>query len=179
MPYDIGDDDDVGAMMDVGAVMVRRPVRGVASRVRQSPANLRARPALMSAFPGAPPVAEKDIPLGFGNQSFSSTSGTTLTFTARPQAVFRGRRLVIDLTRTGSPTGLVTLTSLLIGTRNQLVGTLGIPVTTFAGTAFGVDMMLDPAAPGIDITITLVTSAAPTTTDLITCGAAIIGKGIQ
>lgn len=174
-PYDIGDDDDVGALYNVGA----RRVRAGARMMRQTPAPLRARPALMSAYPGAPPVAEKDIPLGFGNQNFSSTSGTTLTFTARPQAVFRGRRLVIDLTRTGTPTGLVTMTSLLIGTRNQLVGTLGIPVSTFAGTAFGVDMALDPATPGIDITITLVISAAPTTTDLVTVGASLIGKGIQ
>lgn len=145
----------------------------------QTPASLRARPALMSAYPGAPPVAEKDIPLGFGNQAFSSTSGTTLTFTARPQAVFRGRRLVIDSVRSGATGGLVTMTSLLIGTRNQLVGTLGIPISAFAGTAFGVDMALDPAVPGIDITITLVISAAPGTTDLVTCGVTIIGKGIQ
>lgn len=176
MPYDLGDDDDVGAMMDVGAA--RRNLQ--IGRRRQTPAQLRGRPVLMSAFPGAPPVAEKQIPLGFGNQTFSSTSGTTLTFTARPQAVFRGRRLVIDLARTGaSATGLVTLTQFLIGTRNQLVGTLGIPVTTFAGTAFGVDMALDPAQPGLDVTIVLVISAAPTTTDTVVAGAAIIGAGIQ
>lgn len=177
MPYDIGDDDDVGALMDVGARFRRRSSFG---KVRQVPASLRPAPALMAAFPGAPPVSEKEIPLGFGTQNFTSTSGTTLTFTARPQAVFRGRRLIIDLTRTGaSATGLITLTSLLIGTRNQLVGTAGIIVSAFAGTAFGVDMTLDPAQPGIDITLTLVTTAAPTTTDLISVGCAIIGRGIQ
>lgn len=177
MPYDLGDDDDVGAMMDVGAA---RRTLTVGRQRRQIPARLQGRPVLMSAFPGAPPVAEKQIPLGFGNQTFSSTSGTTLTFTARPQAVFRGRRLVIDLARTGaSAVGLVTLTQFLIGTRNQLVGTLGIPVTAFAGTAFGVDMALDPAQPGIDVTLVMVISAAPTTTDTVVAGAAIIGSGIQ
>lgn len=178
MPYDLGDDDDVGAMYDVGAPR-RVAIRGRGG-VRQMPANLRARPALMAAFPGAPPVAEKEIPLGFGVQAFTSTSGTLLTFTARPQAVFRGRRLVIDFTRTGaSATGLLTITSMLIGTRNQLVGTAGIIVSTFAGTAFGVDMTLDPAVPGIDVTLTIVTTAAPTTTDRIDVGVALIGKGIQ
>ncbi len=162
--------------MDVG----RRTIQVRRGSPRQTLAVLRQRPVLMSAFPGAPPVAEKQIPLGFGNQTFSSTSGTTLTFTARPQAVFRGRRLVIDLARTGaSATGLVLLTSFLIGTRNQLVGTLGIPVTAFAGTAFGVDMSLDPAAPGIDVTLVMVVSAAPTTTDTLVVGATIIGSGIQ
>jgi hypothetical protein len=177
MPYDIGDDDDVGALMDVGAA---RRVLARAGARRQTPANLRSRPALMSAYPGAPPVAEKQIPLGFGNQAFTSTSTTTLTFTARPQAVFRGRRLVIDFSRTGATaTGLVTLTSMLIGTRNQLVGTLGIPVSTFASGAFGVDMALDPATPGIDITLVMVISAAPGTTDRVDIGASLIGTGIQ
>lgn len=178
MPYDIGDDDDVGAMYDVGAARRMVAVRGRSSR--QSPAMVRARPALMSAFPGAPPVAEKQVPIGFGVQSFTSTSGTILTFTARPQAVFRGRRLVIDVSRTGTTaTGLLTLTSLLIGTRNQLIGTAGIPVATFAGGAFGVDLLLDPATPGIDMTLTLTTTLAPGTTDRIDVGAALIGTGIQ
>ena len=181
MPYDVGDDDDVGALYNVGAAPRRAMVRGRAQAgMRQTSASVRARPALMSAFPGAPPVAEKQIPLGFGNQAFTSTSGTTLTFTARPQAVFRGRRLVIEFTRTGTTsTGLMTITSLLIGTRNQLVGTLGIPVSTFGGTSVGVDMSLDPAAPGIDITILCVVTAAPTTTDRIDIGMALLGTGIQ
>lgn len=182
------DDDDVGAMLDVGAprrVMARTRGRGAApmarARLPQSATPIRSAPPIMPGIPGANSVSMQELPLGFGNQFFNSSSASTvLTFTARPQAAFRGRRLVGSFTRTGaSATGLLTVTSLLVGTSNQLIGTLGIPLDTFGAGAFGVDMVLVPAVPGIDITITVAVSALPGTTDRIDVGLAILGETIK
>lgn len=134
---------------------------------------------LVPRTPGVPMPGARLQPLGFGASAFTATSGTIIALQARPQRPFKGQRLVIDLTRTGTTaTGLVTLTRLDIGTDNQLVSSGALSAAAFAATAFDVNLQLAPATPGIDITVQFAISAAPTTTDRVDFGATLFGTAI-
>lgn len=142
-----------------------------------TPTRQQAAAALTSYAPGIPQGGPRVEPLGFAVFAFTATSGLTLVQTARPQKPFKGSRVVIDIARTGaSATGLVSIADLSIGTRPVLVNRAQpIPAGAFAPTAFGIELMMDDAGPGIDITLQLVISAAPTTVDTVVVGATILG----
>lgn len=165
---DIGD-DDLGAL----GLFRRKKKRGGASR------GVPAR-RLMSAVPGVPSRGLREQPLPLGATQFNATSGTALTLSASPARPFRGRRLIIDTTRTGTPTGLVTATSLSVGADNQLpvpAGT-GMPAAAFGATAVGVNLDMDPAGPGVGVSLGVAISAAPTMTDTVDISALIIGETV-
>lgn len=181
---DVGDDLDLA---DVGWNPFRRrrkaPARRAAARA-PSAARMptRAVPAarLLPQIPGVPARGLGEQPLGFGATAFTATSGTLLTLTASPQRPFRGRRLIIDITRTGaSATGLVTVTRLDVGVDNQLPGSGSIAAASFAANAVGVNLDLDPATPGVNVTLQLNISAAPTMTDRVDVAATLIGETVR
>jgi len=172
MPSYIDDLADVGnelmgslELADVGAVRRRR--NGVPYR------------RIVPRTPGVPNSGLRLQPLGLGATAFTLSSGTLLALSASPQRPFKGQRLVLDITRTGATsTGLVTVTRLDVGTDNQLVGSGAISSGAFAATAFDVNLSLAPATPGINITVQLNISAAPTTTDRVDVGGTIFGTAI-
>jgi hypothetical protein len=165
---DIGD-YDLGAF---GFRRKKRPARGAVSRV---PAR-----RLIPSTPGVPNRGLGEQPLGLGASAFTAASGTLLTLSASPQRPFRGRRLVVDITRTGaSATGLVTITRLDVGADNQLPGSGAIGAGTFAATAFGVDLDLDPATPGVTVTAQFNISAAPAMADRVDFSATLIGQSVR
>lgn len=167
---DIGD-DDLGAL-EVG---IRNPFR---RRRRGGGRRIPAR-SLIPATPGVPMPGVRLQPLGLGATAFTAASGTILALTAQPQRPFKGQRLVIDITRTGaSATGLVTVTRLDVGTANQLVASSALSAAAFAPTAFDVNLQLDPATPGITITLQLAISAAPAGADRVDVGATILGTSV-
>lgn len=160
--------DVVGAMRRRG----RRPMQSAPGRRINSR-------MLIPGTPGVPNPGLRNQPLGLGATAFTATSGTLLGLSASPQRPFKGERLVIDLTRTGTTaTGLVTIARLDIGTGNQLVGAGAISAAAFAPTSFDTNLSLDPATPGILVSLVFNVSAAPTTTDRIDIGATLFGQTI-
>jgi len=162
---DIGD-------YDLGALGFRRRRK---RRGRSVPAR-----RLLPNVPGVPARGLGEQPLGLGATAFTATSGTLLTLTGQPQRPFRGRRLILDITRTGaSATGLVTVTRLDVGADNQLPGAGAIGAGAFGSTAVGVDLDLDPATPGVIVTVQLNISAAPVMTDRVDISGTLIGQAVR
>jgi len=134
---------------------------------------------LIPRVPGVPMPGARLQPLGFGASAFTAASGLILTLQAQPQRPYKGQRLVVDITRTGATaTGLVTVTRLDIGTTNQLVSSGALAAAAFAATAFDVNLQLDPATPGIIITVQFAISVAPGAADRVDFSATMFGTAI-
>ncbi len=179
---DLADLDDldvgsltIGDLQEMGAL----PRRGGGRRGGGKRGNGFDTRRLIPKTPGVPRPGARLQPLGFGASAFTATSGNIIALQALPQRPFKGQRLVIDLTRTGATsTGLVTVNRLDVGVVNQLVSSGALSVTAFAATAFDVNMQLDPATPGIAITVQLATSVIPTSPDRIDFSATLFGTSI-
>jgi len=168
---DLADMDGMGTL-EMGIEMGRRGMRR--SRGRRIPAR-----RLIPQVPGVPMPGARLQPLGLGATAFTAASGTILALVARPQRPFLGQRLVVDITRTGaSATGLVTITRLDIGTANQLVSSGALSAAAFAATAFDVNLQLDPATPGIDITVQFAITVAPAAADRVDISGTIFGTTV-
>jgi len=180
MPYfddlsDVG--DDLGTL-DISDVGLRSPFRNPFSRRKKRRKGYNAR-KLIPRYPGVPNPGIRLQPLGLGSSAFTAASGTVIALVARPQRPFKGQRLLIDITRTGaSATGLVTITRLDVGTGNQLVSSGSLTAGGFAATAFDVNLQLDPAVPGIDITVQFAISVAPAGPDRVDFAGMILGTAL-
>ena len=170
--------DGYGGECDMGSLEIgRRRFRRRRSR-SAAPRRMPGR-RLIPRIPGVPMPGARLQPLGIGSSAFTLTSGTVLSLTARPQRPFKGQRLVVDISRTGATaTGLVTITRLDVGTANQLVSSGSLIAGAFAATAFDVNLQLDPATPGIDVTVQFNISVAPAGTDRVDFGGVILGTTI-
>lgn len=134
---------------------------------------------IMPTIPGSPAIGVKLQPLGFNAIAFTATSGTALPATTRPQKPFKGRRLVVDIARTGTTaTGLVTVTSVTIGVNNQFVSTGAVGAGSFAATAFDCNVEFSACSTALDITVNYAISAAPTTTDRVDVGTTLFGETV-
>lgn len=174
MPQYFNDLADIGDY-DLGALGRRRKNRPANRSGRSVPAR-----RLVSNIPGVPTRGLREQPLPLGATEFNATSGTALTLSASPARPFRGRRLIIDATRSGAAAILLTATSLSVGADNQLPvpsGT-GMPAAAFGATAVGVNLDMDPAGPGVGVSLGLAVSAAPAGADLISVSALIIGETV-
>ena len=167
---DVGDDDLVG--WNPFSRKKRKMIRQGAQRTSSAR-------RLIPRVPGVPARGLGEQPLGFGSTAFTSLSGTILTLTAQPQRPFRGRRLVVDISRTPLATGLITITRLDVGVDNQLPGSGAIGAGTFAATAFGVDLDMDPATPGVNIVVQFAISAAPAVGERVDVAATLIGEAVR
>lgn len=170
---DVGDDLGTLDLADVGG-RGRGRMRSMMRRGRSTPAR-----RLVPGTPGVPARGLRLQPLGLGATAFTAASGTILTLTARPQRPFKGQRLILDITRTGaSSTGLVTVTRLDIGSDNQLISSGALSAGAFAATAFDANVSLDPATPGIDITVQMAISVAPGAADRVDVSGTIFGTAV-
>lgn len=134
---------------------------------------------IIPSIPGAPAIGVKLQPLGFSAVAFTATSGTALTASTRPQKPFKGRRLVVELARTGATaTGLVTITAILIGVNNQLVSTGSVSAGAFAAGAFDCNVELSACSSALDISVNYAISAAPTMTDRVDVGTTLFGETV-
>ncbi len=151
------------------------------ARVRQLIAEAMQNLVPWNGIPPRPKADEAMFPLGLGIATFTATSGTQLTLTARPQRAFRGERLVLTSVRDGASTDglLVTIADIKIGDVSQKVGGGVLPANVFSNDAFGVRLMLDAAVPGVDITLILNISGAPTGADFLIISGAIIGRATE
>lgn len=117
-------------------------------------------------------------PLGMGSSAFTAATPTILTLQQFPQRPFDGKRIVIDVTRTATATGLLTLTRLDIGSDNQLVSSGALSVGAFQAQAFDVNLELARAWPGIQITMQFNVSVLPAGADRIDFSATIFGVAL-
>jgi hypothetical protein len=178
MSLTIGDAELIDDLADVGALPARyrraMAQRGGYGAQRGYPAR-----RLIPQIPGAPSVGIRLQPLGFPTVAFTSTSGTALTSTTRPQRPFKPKRLVVDVARTGaSATGLVTCTGLFIGTNNQFVSTAPIGVAAFGATAFDTNIELAACTTALDVTVNYAISAAPAMTDRVDLATTMFGEAV-
>ncbi|HEY4635185.1 MAG TPA: hypothetical protein VJK49_08260 [Candidatus Limnocylindrales bacterium] len=115
-------------------------------------------------------------PLGFPTQIFTNVSGTALVSTSAPFVAFKGKRLSIDIARTGATaTGLITMTQLLVGQANQLPNANVIGAGTFAPNAVATRLDLAWCPSAVGITIALATSVAPGAGDSIAVQPTLLG----
>jgi hypothetical protein len=134
---------------------------------------------IIPTIPGAPNIGAKLQPLGFNVVTFTAASGTALTATTRPQKPFKGRRLVVDIARTGaSATGLVSITSITVGVNNQLVSTGAVGAGAFAATAFDCNVSLSACSSALDIAVNYAISAAPAMADTVVVGTTLFGETV-
>lgn len=169
-PYLLGEDDDLEGLgyddlgyddlgfdeEELGAV-IRAARSGGMSRAMMR----KIRALKPSKFPGSPPRALRTWPLPFPVANFVNAGPTSIQLTARPQRVFKGKRLVLDIARSGATsTGLVTVSEISVGAVDQRIAINPLPAGAFAPNAVRVGLNLDPAEPGIEVTIE-VTLGAP------------------
>lgn len=186
--YYMGDVEMVDDLADVGAAPRRRRGRGRAM-VRQGGypgqrggyGDGRGYPVrrYIPTIPGAPAVGIRMQPLGFPTVSFILNSGTALSTTTRPQRPFKPKRLVVDISRTGvTSTGLISVTSLNIGTNNQFVSSAPIGAGAFAPTSFDTNMELAACTTALDITVGYSNTVVVTTTDRVDVATTMVGEAV-
>lgn len=141
---------------------------------------MRAKKALVPAIPGAPGNALRGFALGFPIATFISGGPTTIEVQASPQLAFKGARLVVVVSRAGATsTGLVTISTFLVGQRDQRVSGGALLAEAYAPNAFQTVMALDQATPGIDIRLGFtLTGPALAGADSVLVGSQIIGATI-
>ena len=163
--YMLGDDDELGAR-------ARRARAGsrTAAAVRQ----------VVPPIPGVPKIGPKLYPLGFGSFTFVNAGVTANQFVARPQVPFKGRRLVVIVARTAGALGVgVNITDVQVGNRSQFAGASSVPAEVFAANAFDVVLDMDPATPGIDITLDVTISVTPPVGETVFVSATILGEVVS
>lgn len=183
---DLLGDDDVGddllsGLDELDAVLGARR-RGISRRGRGTPMKaLVAKAAYKKslakgAATGAPSAGAKEWPLGLSTVTFLPASGTLLSAIARPQRLFRGRRLVVTINRSAGAAALaVTVNQVFIGADNQLIAATPLPADGFAFNAVDTSLLFSPASPGIDVTIQYAISAAPAAGEFVIVNTMIIG----
>jgi len=173
------DDDLAGYEDELGAIRV--PSRYSRARRGRRASLKRAKyvNAIAPKIPGVPAPGARNFPLGFGSFTFVNAGVTVATLTANPQRPFKGARLVVDVKRSaGAVAELVTITALNIGQNNQLVSAAALPAEAFLPGSFQTMLSLDPATPGIDITLQMAISAAPGVGETVAVSAMLIGDTI-
>jgi hypothetical protein len=117
------------------------------------------------------------------NGQFDATNvGALITFTGKPQRPFRGERLVAFIARVADagvvPPGFIQCNGIFVGTNLQQMQQGEFNVEIFGPTAFGVRQSHTPAAPGIDITMQVRCTVAPTGTQKIQVSLQILGRSL-
>lgn len=116
-----------------------------------------------------PPTQVREFIIGFGPTVVNANS--TAVFTAQPQLIFRGSRLIIPSTIANN----FSVNDIRVGKDSQAVSSNPIPAAAFSELGVGVALGLDTATPGILITL----SVANTTGGNQTFSAALIGTSMQ
>ncbi len=179
-PYEIGleefesgaeefDSEEAGAALN----LVNR------LRARKGKSPMRRLPSPPAVLTGPRGLALKRLPLGIGTVTFGAATGTSLTVEVEPQRGYTPKRLVAAVSRTGaSATGLVRLTSLMIGDVQQLPASNGVPIEMFDTQATDAELDLTPVIPGQKVTLTLTISAAPAGADTVVVNLGFYGAAI-
>lgn len=163
------DSEEAGAALDL--------VNRIRARKGKRPMRRLAAPPAIATGPRG--IALKTLPLGIGTVSFGAATGTSLSVEVEPQRGYTPKRLVAAISRTGaSATGLVKLTSLMIGDVQQLPASNGVPIEMFDTQATDAELDLTPCTPGQKVSLTLTISAAPAGADTVVVNLGFYGKAV-
>jgi hypothetical protein len=177
------DMEDMGALMDMGdyddmgaPIAARRP-GGRLLRIPQTGRGaIRGRPPIVSAMPGVPTPTQARQPLGLTNVVFTAASAQLLAMTGLPQRPFRGRRLVLNVLRTAGAAAIgVNVVAIMTGQTNEMAGQQPTFAEAFGPLATDMVMQMQPAGPGITISVQCATTAAPAGADTVTVQGQILG----
>lgn len=111
--------------------------------------------------------------------------GAIITFSARPQRPFRPERFLVTVKRfpdavAGIPQQIAESDGIFVGTTLSQLTNGRFDIENFDKTAFGVRMQLVPAAPGIDLKISVALAGpALTGTQSIIVSMLFMGRSIQ
>lgn len=112
----------------------------------------------------------RTVPLGFDSET-PIDAGQTRRITTRPQVVFKGVRPIVSSDIAGS----FMLQDIIIGKNSQFAASGPVPARVFEGNSFGVELDLDTAQIGQDITMYVTNiSSAP-----VRFIATLIGKSVE
>jgi len=164
----------------------RRPLRPVGGGFQLqapgqiAPQNIKPYTPLLSPLNGSPETNVGRIILPFDPVIFNDSSPLNIKSVARTQKAFRGDRLMI-ITNISSGAGNISsyLDNITVGVNSQLAGSGRIPLEVFQNNSTGVEFVLEPARPGLDITSYFSVSAQPGTGESITVGLTIFGQAIR
>jgi hypothetical protein len=182
---DVMGETDGYVMGDVDGDVIGRRRRGHGPMV-----HLPARPHWRQgqAAPGIhlPREGREILPLtpNVTNGQFDTTNiGAVITFTGRPQRPFQGQRLVGFVTRAadavaGLPAGFVMSRGVFVGTQPQQLALGEFNVEIFGPTAFDLMFDMTPAQPGIDVTMDVRLTIAPTGTQKVQVAVVIMGHSL-
>ncbi len=112
----------------------------------------------------------RTVPLGFDSET-AIDPGQTRRITTRPQIIFRGQRFVVQ----NDIAGAFIIQDLIVGKNSQFAASGPLPARAFESNAFGVELELDTAQIGQDITV-FVTNTSSTPTRFV---ATLIGRSVE
>lgn len=133
-------------------------------------------PGVMAPFEGLVPLQLiPDLNGGILTAAFP-----TITFTGRPQKPFRGQRVVATIDRSAGAGAVQPriIGGITVGTDLQAVSRGNTSLAIFQTTAFGVELVLTPSGPGIDIVIPVSSPVAVPAGESVTISIEILGRYI-
>ena len=176
------DDFDLVSGLDDESAGELELIAGAIQAAQNKQANNNVKKALMQKVmaekiaQGSTLVREKPItkgrtvPLGFDSET-PIDAGATRRITTRPQVVFKGVRPIVSSDIAGS----FMLQDIIIGKNSQFAASGPVPARVFEGNSFGVELDLDTAQIGQDITMYVTNiSSAP-----VRFIATLIGKSVE
>lgn len=113
-----------------------------------------------------------------GNQFTAAIN--TITFQGQVQKPFRGERLLVSTTKTGTTATGRLLAQLFVGTDLQQLDVTQFDLEQLGDpNAFGVRLTMKPCQPGVFIRIVTTLSAALTSPDTIDCYVTMLGRNVH
>lgn len=176
----VGDDEElVGDVMGdvMGVVTTGAGAPGVAVRMHKPDwRNRQMAPGVIAPDQGLLP-----LPLtGSGGTNTFTSSISTITFQGQLQKPFRGERLLVTTTRTGTSAVGRLISQLFVGTDLQQLDVGGFDAEQVGAVqGFGVRLTMKPAQPGVFIRLITTLSSALTGTDTIFTSITVLGRNIH
>lgn len=169
----MGDDEEVVGWTTTGAAA---PPAALVRMHKPTWRNRQMAPGVVAPDQGMLP-----LPLtGSGGTNTFTASLASITFQGQLQKPFRGERLLVTTTRTGtSATGRL-ISQLFVGTDLQQLDVGGFDAEQVGAVqGFGVRLTMKPAQPGVFIRLIVTLSSALTGTDTIFTSITVLGRNIH
>jgi hypothetical protein len=178
LPLFIGDEGDY-----MGAARRSRRKPNYGSAMTHA-ANYRANAAAQFARPDIPGAPARDgalLPAGFPPFAFALANGTNvINQQMNPQTPYRVQRMVTIVIRNGTSAQVTAplIQFLQVGMKPVITTGFGVPLETFAQTAYDTNVLFPPTIPGVIYNMNVNLFAALTTTDTLTALVGTLGSGV-
>ena len=133
-------------------------------------------PGVMAPFEGLVPLQLEPS----ANGGVLTAAFPSITFGASPQKPFRGQRIVAVVNRSAGAgaVGVRIQGGVFVGTDLQAASFGDTPLEVFAPTAFGVDLVLAPAGPGIQYRLPVLANPAVPGGETVAVQITVLGRYI-